>query len=258
MSQEYPIPRQDARSDDVATMEWGQDEPPRPGRRTDPLARLGRDARLVPVLAGIGAVAVFASLVGEWTIMTVPNVGADGGTTARAPGGVSDATNFGAAYLFGIFGVTCCLALILFGTPTVRRNVRVVGLAIAGVVLAILAAATLTLDDTSRLGLYGPDSGLRIDYGRGLMMAYVGTAILGLALYFAGRLGQPGPVPAGHPSVAPRDDPDHPDGETAAAFSWRRRPGTGAPDDDELDSAPRDLTVGPITPFAAPESPDGR
>ena len=55
--------------------------------------------------------------------------------------GSSDVANFGAAYLFGIVGVTCCLALILFGTPAVRRNVRVVGLAIAGAVLAVLVAA---------------------------------------------------------------------------------------------------------------------
>jgi hypothetical protein len=256
MSQEFPIPRQDARSDGVATVEWGQDEPRRTGGRSGLLTRVGQDPRLVPVLAGIGAVAVFASLVGEWTIMTVPNLGAEGATTGRAPGGVSEAASFGMAYLIGILGIACCLALILFGTPAVRRNARVLGLAMAGGLLAVLAAATLTLNDTSRLGLYGPTDDLRIDYGRGLVMAYVGTAVFGLALYLAGRLGQSGPAPAGHPPAASADDPDQPaaDGE----LSWRRGQTAPAPEYDDLEGEPLDLTVAPTTPFAQPEPPGAR
>ncbi|WP_329105905.1 hypothetical protein OG792_33950 [Micromonospora sp. NBC_01699] len=256
MSQDYPIPRQDSRSDGVATVEWGdQDEPRRPGRRGDLLARLGRDPRLVPVVAGIGAVAIFASLVGEWTIMLAPNFGPDGGTVGRTPIGVSDSTNFGSAYLFGIFGIVGCLALVIFGTAAVRRNVRVLGLALTGTVLAVLVAASLTLDDVSRLGL-GEDTGLRIEYGRGLVMAYVGTAVLGLALYLAGRLVGPDPVPTGS-SATGVDGVGSAESAPEAAFSWRRPMGSGGPD-DELDEAPRDLTVGPTTPFASPEQPDAR
>ncbi|MEV4627646.1 hypothetical protein AB0J90_15305 [Micromonospora sp. NPDC049523] len=255
MSQEYPIPRQDVRSEGVAMVEWGdQDEPQRPRRRGDLLARLTRDPRLVPVVAGIGAVAVFASLVGEWTVMRVPNFGPDGGgTVGRTPIGVTDSTNFGAAYLFGVFGIVGCLALVIFGTTAVRRNVRVVGLAITGTVLAILVAASLTLDNIARLGL-GEDTGLRIEYGRGLVMAYVGTALLGAALYLAGRLLVPEATSPGPPATE-ADGPEQ--AEPEPVFSWRRQPGTGTPD-DELDDVPRDLTVGPTTPFASPEPPEAR
>lgn len=257
MSQEYPIPRQDVRSEGVAMVEWGdQDEPRRPRRRGDLMTRLARDPRMVPVVAGIGAVAVFASLVGEWTIMRVPNFGPEGvGTVGRTPVGVSDSTNFGAAYLFGVFGIVCCLALVIFGTTAVRRNVRVVGLAITGTVLGVLVAASLTLDNISRLGI-GEDTGLRIEYGRGLVMAYVGTALLGLALYLAGRLLGPEPTPSA-PPVAGADSPEQADPDPDPVFSWRRQASTGTPD-DELDDVPRDLTVGPTTPFASPEPPEAR
>ena len=47
-------------------------------------------------------------------------------------------------------------------------------------------------------------------------MAYVGTAVLGLALYLAGRLGQPGPVAAEQPTEAAPDAPVPADPDTDA------------------------------------------
>lgn len=258
MSQDYPIPRQDVRSDGVAMVEWGdQAEPGRTGRRGDLLARLGRDPRLVPVLGGIGAVAAFASLVGEWTVMEVPGLGGDGGPLGRVPAGVSEVANFGLAYLLGISGIVCCLALALFGAPGARRNARVLGLAMAGAVLAVLVAATLTLDDIARLGLQVTDPDLRIVYGRGLVAAYVATGLLGLALHLAGRLARPEPVPHHEPAATDGDDdPELASTDTESPFSWRRQQGTDSPD-EELEE-PRDLTVGPTTPFAGPEPHDTR
>ncbi|MFK3982511.1 hypothetical protein ACI2K4_19305 [Micromonospora sp. NPDC050397] len=256
MAQEYPIPRQDQRSDGVAMVEWGdQAETGRPGGRGDLLTRLARDARLVPVVGGLGAVAAFASLVGEWTVTRVPGAGADGLPAGRVPAGIAEVGNFGTAHLVGVSGVVCCLALVLFGSPGSRRNARVLGLAISGALLAVLVAATLTMDDTARLGLYATDPNLRIEYGRGLVTAYVATGLLGLALLLAGRVGVPVPV-EDRPAAGATDGPEPAGVEPESPFSWRRQ-GTGDPDDD-LDEGPRDLTVGPTAPFASPEPPDPR
>ncbi|MFI6758141.1 hypothetical protein ACIBF5_03210 [Micromonospora sp. NPDC050417] len=258
MSQDHPIPRQDVRSDGVAVVEWGdQAEPTRAQGRGDLLARLARDARLLPVLGGIGAVAAFASLVGEWTIVEVPGFGADGGPTGRAPAGVAQLDGFGVAYLFGLFGVVCCLALVLFGSSRVRRDVRILGLALTGGVLAVLIAATLTLDDIARLGLFMTDPALSIRYGRGLTAAYVGIGFLGLALVLAGRRTRPDPAPR-TPTTPASDEPESTEANTEESmFSWRRQQSSAA-SGDELEAQPRDLTVGPTAPFATPDTPEGR
>lgn len=256
MAQEYPIPRQDQRSDGVAMVEWGdQAESARPDRRADLLFRLGRDPRLVPVVGGLGVVAAFASFVGEWTVTRVPGAGADGLPAGRVPAGITEVGNFGAAHLLGISGIVCCLALVLFGSPGTRRNARVLGLAMSGALLAVLVAAALTMDDVARLGLYVTDPDLRVEYGRGLVMAYVATGLLGLALVLAGRVAAPVPADAG-PASGTTDGTEPGGAEPESPFSWRRR-STGDPDDD-LDEGPRDLTVGPTAPFATPEPPDAR
>lgn len=65
MSQDLPIPRQDNRSDGTTVVEWGDPDPAPPGRAARSLAAIGRDHRLPPVVAGLGAVAAVASLVGS-------------------------------------------------------------------------------------------------------------------------------------------------------------------------------------------------
>ena len=297
MSQDPTIPRQDSRSEpetparEVTTVEWGEVEPTRRRRTPRWLRGIGHDHRLVPLAAGLGVAAVIASLVGEWTVTTVPNAGPDGEAVVL-PGGVAEVVNFGVGYLVGVLGVVGCTSLVLFGAPAVRHNARILGLTLAGAVLVLLVAARAALEDTTERLLFGPDDGMRLEYGRGLTMAYLGTVALGLALLLAGRFvarpvdgtaGAPGAQP--HPpaggadqltggAATPADStgagdpaasggPAAPDGvpqPTGPAndpdWPWHRPYARQDPADDR--PAPSDLTVGPAAPFAHPDQHDGR
>ncbi|SCF43031.1 hypothetical protein [Micromonospora mirobrigensis] len=246
MSQDLPIPRQDNRSDGTAVVEWGptgSDAPTRTGR---PLVALARDRRVPLILAGLGAAAAVASLVGEWLVMTVPNGGPEGGEMVRVPGGVAEVGGFGVGYLVGLLGLAAALALALAGTPGVRRNARVAGLALAGTVLAVLTAAALSLDDSGERTLfYSSEDGFRVEYGRGLVMAFLATALLAGALQLTG-LGAAGRGPV---DVGPEEADDEPV-PVADHGRWQRV--SARPD---LPSAPADLTVEPAAPFARPDNP---
>ncbi|MEU5563178.1 hypothetical protein [Micromonospora musae] len=233
MSRELPVQRQDDRSDGMAVIEWGTAEPATAERPRRSLAGLGRDRRLPPLVAGLGAVAAVGSLVGEWVVMTLPEGGRDG--PLEVPAGVADVNGFGVGYLVGLLVLVGTVALALRGTPAVRPNARVLGLALAGALLVLVAAAAFELDESTRRLFYSPDAGPRIEYGRGLSMAFVACVLLGVALHLS-------------PNAAPLDD----DAAPAPVFGRRRRP-----DRDEPDEAPppTDLTVQPTVPFARPESP---
>ncbi|MFC3503422.1 hypothetical protein ACFOOK_20945 [Micromonospora krabiensis] len=239
MSRELPIPRQDDRSDGTAVVEWGAAEPgpaPRPGRS---LAGLARDRRVPPLLAGLGAVAATASLAGEWLVMTIPN-GGPTGSSIRVPAGLAEIGNLGTGYLVGLLVLVTAVALALRGTRGVRVNARVAGLALAGALLVLLTTTAITLDDAGqRTRLYAPDEGFEIEYGRGLVMAFVACALLGAALWLTTDAG-------------PTDDGD----DTPAGPLFRRRGrGPGPAERDDVPPAPTDLTVQPTIPFARPESP---
>lgn len=246
MSQDLPIPRQDSHTTEPGTVEWGSDRPARRGRMPRALAGLGRDRRLVPVLAAVGAVAAAASLVGEWTIVTIPMAQLEGDAPLRVPAGVSEVGNFGAAYLIGLLSMIGCLALVLAGAPSIRHNARILGVALSGAVLAVLLAATAVLPEASgRLYYLRPNGQLRVEYGRGLVMAYLATAVLGLALLLAGRF------VAGPTATGPADGADG----TGHGWSWHRaRPAPALRRDDER-PAPSDLTVTAAPPFIRPEQP---
>ncbi|MFC0004227.1 hypothetical protein [Micromonospora siamensis] len=250
MSQDLPIPRQDNRSDGTAVVEWGPSGPDAPTRPGLPLAALARDRRVPLILAGLGAVAAVASLVGEWLVMTVPNGGPEGGEMIRVPGGVAEVGGFGVGYLVGLLGLATTLALALAGTPGARRNARVAGLALAGAVLAVLAAAALSLDDSGERTLfYSSEDGFRVEYGRGLVMAFLATALLAVALQLAGRsaagrVGRPDPDDGG------ADEAD--DAPPSVADHGRWQPVSARP---ALPPAPADLTVEAAAPFARPENP---
>ncbi|MEU2610767.1 hypothetical protein ABZ570_04140 [Micromonospora sp. NPDC007271] len=234
MSHDLPIPRQDDRSDGMAVVQWGDTEPAPPGRVGRSLAGLARDHRLPPVLAALGAVAGVASLIGEWLIMAIPNGGPEGNTTIRVPGGVADVGGFGIAYLVGLLGLACAVALALRGAGSVRQNARVAGLGLTAAMLAVLAATALSLDDAiQRTLFYGPEDRFRVDHGRGLVTAFVATLLLAAALYLSGR------------EAGERPDPDGGAGTTP--------PGRGRSGEDELPAAPADLTVEPTAPFARPQ-----
>ncbi|MFG2056260.1 hypothetical protein ACGFI9_19780 [Micromonospora sp. NPDC048930] len=238
MSQDLPIPRQD-RSDGTTVVEWGDGEPVPARRAGRSLAGLARDHRLPPVLVGLGAVAAIASLVGEWLVMTVPNGGPDGNSPIRVPVGVADVGGFGVGYLVGLLGLAVAAALALRGTTAVRQNARVAGLGLAAAVLAVLTAAAFSLDDSSQRTLfYSSADGFRVEYGRGLVSAFVATALLAAALHLSGRAFDPAPEP---------------DGDPGTADGGRPAPGRRRSREDELPPAPADLTVEPTVPFAHPD-----
>ncbi|SCL45790.1 hypothetical protein GA0070617_0034 [Micromonospora yangpuensis] len=125
------------------------------------------------------------------------------------------------------------MVLALAGTPAVRPNARLAGLALTGALLALLVATAFSLDEPSQRTLfYSPEDGFQVEYGRGLVMAFVGCLLLVAALQLSGQA-----------TEAPTDSP---------GWRWPGRRDRPQPDDDEL-PAPADLTVGPAVPFARPE-----
>jgi hypothetical protein len=252
MSQEHPIPWPDDRSGDV--VEWDDPESTPPRRAGRSLSGLTRDPRLPLVPAGLGAAAAFASLVGEWLVMTVPNGGPEGATPLRVPVGVSDFGGFGTGYVVGLCGLVAAVALALRGTVAARRNARVAGLALAAAVFGLLVATAFALDEAGQRTLYySVEDGVTVEQGRGLVMAFVACALLAAALHLAGRLDGPHAV-----VTAPdTEDPPADESEPTPGRSWRRRSGArrAAARDEELPPAPADLTVEPTAPFARPEPP---
>ncbi|MEV0004424.1 hypothetical protein AB0H28_19375 [Micromonospora sp. NPDC050980] len=244
MSQDLPIPRQDNRSDGTTVVEWGDadTEAAPSGRVSRSLAGLGRDHRLPPVLAGLGAVAGLASLIGEWLVITVPNEGEDGNTTLRLPSGVAEVGGFGAAYLVGLLGLSIAVALALRGAPAVRQHARIAGLGLAATLIGVLAAAAASLQQLARRVLFFPtEQRLQVEHGRGLVTAFLAVALLAATLHLAGR--------AGGRAADRADDEATPDDEGPDERRARRRWGR----DDEAPPGPADLTVEPTLPFAGPE-----
>ncbi|MEU8211898.1 hypothetical protein AB0B85_22195 [Micromonospora sp. NPDC049044] len=246
MSDELPIPRQGDRSDQPTVIEWGAADPAPRRRFGLSLANLTQDPRLPLLLAGLGAVAGVASLIGEWLVMSLPNGGPDGESTIEVPAGVSEVGGFGVGYLVGLLGLVCTVALALRGTAAVRPNARLVGLTLAGALLTLLVAATATLDDPSQRNFfYSPQDGFRAEYGRGVVMAFVACVLLGAALRLAPA------APPGAP-VGPVAD-DEP-GDAPTARPWRRHRDRNPAEGDAL-PAPADLTVTPVAPFTRPTPP---
>lgn len=272
MADDLPDPGREGRPDDVTTVEWGPVEPPRRGRPARILPDLRRDPRISLVVTALGALATFAAMVGDWIITTLPNSGPDGGP-ASLPSGVSDLGNLGGGYLFGTLALLGCLALVLFGSVGVRHNARMVGLAICAGTGGIVVAITLTMENATRTLFAGPGESIEFSQGRGLAMAYVGTAAFAAALLLAAPFARPvatggprpeevalptaqvgsgavaGPAgPAGTPNPAPADPAAH----VVPPWPWQRsRDGRPESDGGGLPPPP-DLTVAPAPPFAQP------
>ncbi|WP_435206756.1 hypothetical protein [Micromonospora sp. bgisy143] len=245
MPEDLPVPRQGDPPDAPAVIEWGADEPTRARRFGNPLVGLTRDPRLPLLLAGLGAVAGVASMIGEWVLTTMPSGGPDGPTTIEVHASVSEIGGYGVAYLAGLLALACAVALALGGTAAVRANARLAGLTLSGALLALLVAATATLDNSGERQLfYATEDEFRVEYGRGLVLAFVTCVLFAAALRLAWA------VPTGAPTE-PTDDGTRAD--VPAMRSWRRRAEPGPLDDGP--PAPADLTVQPTTPFARPENP---
>lgn len=224
-----------------AVVEFGpaSGPPDTPEVRRPALSRLLDGARLdnraVPALAGLGAVAVFVSMVSPWQATTVDtnDFGSEGLQTVDR--GMTDLGSWGPAYLLGTFAVAACAALVLFGAPVARRHARLAGLGMSGALFAMVLALAVELSRNSLVypSFYTgpePDPSTR----SGLYLAFVGVAALGLALYLAGRL----PAPASAE-----------EGEPATSSLWRWRRARNAEPDPEEPPPPADLTVMPARPF---------
>lgn len=201
------------------------------------LRELGRDRRMVPLLAGLGAVAAFASLISEWQVTALDGIALAGayrdgevGDEKLFPADLMDLGGLGAGYLVGLSGLVVAVTLALFGPAAGRRYARLAGLALGGTLLALLLAMVSLLGDQSRLisRLYVLDlenDHMRVMYGRGLWCALAAVAAALGALWLAGR-----------------------DLESEDGFRWR--PPTGDRQDDPEPDDPMDLTITATTPFA--------
>ncbi|BCB80664.1 hypothetical protein Pflav_070740 [Phytohabitans flavus] len=163
-----------ARLDEPAVVEFGDDEPAakRP-RAAQVLTAVRRDWRLVPVIAGLSAVAIFASLIGEWQTTTFTPSDLFGPVPQPTTASLPDLGGYAAGYLIGIFLLVACTSLILFGRPAMRDQLRILGLTAAGISGAVLISMVVWLDENSAalaaadffIGSQGP--AYELTYGRG-------------------------------------------------------------------------------------------
>lgn len=237
MTNDLPIPRQDDRSEEASVIEWGTaEESPTAGRFRRALGGLGRDHRVPVLLAGLGAVAALASLLGEWSTITVPNGGPEPQTPLRLTSGVAD-IGLGPAYVVGLLALATAVALALRGTDSVRANARLAGLTLAVGVLALLATIAVSLDDTTRRTMfYNTEWTFVVAYERGLIVAVVAVGL------FAAALLRTSPGPAGARSASDGPRPGN-----------RRSSEEAEPEDRH---PPADITVTPTVPFARGASLD--
>ncbi|HEX5540910.1 MAG TPA: hypothetical protein VFX60_05010 [Micromonospora sp.] len=220
---------------------------------------LRRQRWVVPGMALLGAVALFASLVAEWQITRWGPRSAFRITpdeTGEVGVGIAWVNGWSAPYLMGLFAVASCLALVLFGPRPAREYLRIAGIAVCGLLLAVLVAITIDLKRSTALfgGMYSAPihEHLEVSHGPGLVAAFAGVVCVALALLLAGR---PAPAPA---SGSSRPEPAAADREAATAeddWSWRR-PGRVSAELPE--HQPFDLAVGPTAPFVPLDEEDRR
>jgi hypothetical protein len=251
-------------------VEWGDDGATPPGRAARGFARLRADARLPRLVAGVAGLALLLSLFTEWRVSTAlieaPDRQAAG--QQQINNGVVSFPAFGAAYLVGLLLLAGCAAVALFGRTAVRANARLVGLAGAGVLGAVLLMGAASLDELggsleAQVTTQSEAGGWSMNqtYGGGFYLAFAGVAGMALAFFLTP------PVPprdgAAHSDAAAEPGRYEPDDETtglalgADGDDWPWRPRVidrrTAPDD----ASPLDLTVQAADPFLPPRD-DGR
>jgi hypothetical protein len=228
-----------------AVVEFGPPPPPRSRWQAGGFLRdLSGDRRVVPLLAGLAAVAALASLFSEWQITTVNAEFVNGGTGERTVAAqVGDLGVLGTGYLLGLFLVVAAVVLTLFGPPGGRRYARLAGLSAGGTALGVLLALAADLSDRSeaidRVYELALDADqMSVTHGRGIWCALAAMVLALASLYLAGRhLGAPATV----------DAPEMP--EPATTWAWRRS-SAGDQEQEPLDE-PMDLTVAPVKPFTS-------
>jgi hypothetical protein len=232
------------RQPETAVVEW---DPGRwwAGRPVPPSWR----RRLGPVLAGLGTLAMFGSLLGEWqTTRITAETGESllSGDGREIQVGLAELGVWGVGWLVGAMVLTTAVALVVLGGGAPRPTVRTAGLAGAGVLLMVLVATTVYLraGGPYRGDLFGL-GGEHHEYslGWGLVVAY-GTVVLMAAALWSARV-----VLAGdpHPSTGPAG-PVPGQADPAAEYAG---PGTKY-------AGPADLTVTPTLPTVLLTDPDQR
>ncbi|HEX2774336.1 MAG TPA: hypothetical protein VHN18_18165 [Micromonosporaceae bacterium] len=228
--------------DDADVVAWGDDAAPRRRRTFRLLDRIRADARTTPLtVAALGLAAVFGSLASDWATMILHRVGTP--TSEFQPNQFTAAASdvgIGPGYLVGVLAIVALTGVATFGTPPVRHNARIAGMATAAGLLVLLVAATVSLDATGeRMFQFDPQVEVDVRYGLGLTLAYAATAALGLALYLANR-----------PQATRSPAPDDRDPEQPTEPGERRQPRRGWTEPDE---PVRDITVLPAPPFTGPD-----
>ncbi|GLY04928.1 MULTISPECIES: hypothetical protein [Actinoplanes] len=207
-------------------------------RVTTFLHGLRADRRLPVLTAGLGAVALFASLVSEWQVTTVEGISySDEDLADRQilPADLIDLGGIAAGYLGGLFLLVIAVVLTLFGPPAGRRYAKLTGLATGGLLTALLMALVQLLGSETRLvsryfTMQLDTTQTAVAYGRGLWCALAGVAAAMIALGIGDRTDAEEEAP-----LWSRDDEDE--------------------DEPEVDE-PLDLTITSSTPFAAyPDQP---
>jgi hypothetical protein len=245
-----PPPVEAAVTDPAAeeVLEFGDDAPRSRWRwNTTGLGRaLVNDRRAVPLAAGLGAVAVLASLVSEWQVTTVdPQVfgGELGGHPVAT--NVTDLGALGTGYLVGLFPMVLAVVLTMFGPAVGRRWAKLGGMSVGGTLLALLFATITSLGGESRTlpDLYTAQldqDQVQFAYGRGVWCAVAGVLLAMVAIYLADRHQpvMPSP-PASVEAPVVSDEP---------AWRWRRPP---SPREEQPTEQPLELTVGPAKPFTS-------
>ncbi|MEU8239347.1 hypothetical protein AB0C07_13970 [Actinoplanes missouriensis] len=215
-------------SDSESVIEFGAPEAEDRPRRFTYLQDLGSDRRLPQLLAGLGGVAAFASLISEWQVTTMDTVALADGELAEAemfPTTLIDLGGVGAAYLGGLFLLVTAAVLTFFGPAAGRGYARLAGLSLGGVQLAVLLGLVQMLGDQSLLvsrflSLQLGENPPVVTYGRGLWCALAGVTAVVAALWLSGR----------DPSSRPASN--------------RKREIETVPD------TPLELTITPASPFA--------
>jgi hypothetical protein len=202
-----------------AVVEWGSE---RRGLLDRLVGARGWHPAIPRVLAGLGALAMFGSLIGEWQVVEqrfTPEVGDD--VVESQSLGIGVMFVWGMGWLVGAMLLGVCTVLALTGQPPIRRHARAIGLAVAAVQLGILAGAVVNLNDETVFGGVS-DVGVEISLGRGLYAAFASVLLIAAALYLA----RMEPTP-------------------------RQRPASDQEPPASVDG-PADLVVGPAEPMVRP------
>lgn len=239
-------PPEAAPAPEPEVVQWGSSE--RPSRLrllADPAWRGWqgwRDQRFAWVLAALGGLALFGSMIDEWQVTSLPG-GFFGEEQQEITSDLASLGAWGFAWMVAVTALAAGTGLAVFGSTALRPAARGVGLAIAGALAGLLVVMTISLTRRSVLDALAPGNELELEptIGRGVYVAYLGLLLAAGAIWWVR------PVPRAA-LAGPVDPPD----AVAAPVVAPRQPGPdhAGPDSPGPNHAgPADLRVGPAEPF---------